>query len=399
MFKQGRLDLIVICSYHQKQISQAIIFCRNPISGRLAFSSFMPTYSKRKSRGSLEVSEKTNQPKFIKRSQSSETITSGETASELMQDEKEQSNGAVGSIEDEELQRLRENQASVEALSKKPESIDRELGVEALEIDNVVKSDEEKEDPNGASSKTVKARPLPAGSVHRVTTHMAPIPARSIGSHDTTTQRLIVVLDQACLEIYKVGKAKDAKYQLLNCDDHQGILKKLNRNIAQARPDITHQCLLTLLDSPLNKAGRLQVYIHTAKKVLIEVNPSVRIPRTFKRFSGLMVQLLHKLSIRSVNGNEKLLKVIKNPVTDYLPPNCRKATLSFDAPTVPPRKYLETLQPNQSVCIAIGAMAHGPDDFSDGWVDEKISISDYPLSASIACSKFLHSMEDFLGIV
>jgi hypothetical protein len=82
------------------------------------------------------------------------------------------------------------------------------------------------------------------------------------------------------------------------------------------------QCLLTLLDSPLNKAGLLQVYIHTAKGVLIEVNPHVRIPRTFKRFSGLMgaafclyfiyitfmdslVQLLHKLSIRGVNGPEK----------------------------------------------------------------------------------------------
>lgn len=84
------------------------------------------------------------------------------------------------------------------------------------------------------------------------------------------------------------------------------------------------QCLLTLLDSPLNKAGLLQVYIQTAKGVLIEVNPSVRIPRTFKRFSGLMgalvniscaadhaVQLLHRLSIRSVTGSEKLLKVIK----------------------------------------------------------------------------------------
>lgn len=48
------------------------------------------------------------------------------------------------------------------------------------------------------------------------------------------------------------------------------------------------QCLLTLLDSPLNKAGRLQVYVQTAKGVLIEINPTVRIPRTFKRFSGLM---------------------------------------------------------------------------------------------------------------
>lgn len=105
---------------------------------------------------------------------------------------------------------------------------------------------------------------------------------------------------QACLEAYKVSSGsggknaagKEAKYALLNCDDHQGILARNGRDIADARPDITHQCLLTLLDSPLNKAGLLQVYIHTAKGVLIEVNPSVRIPRTFKRFSGLMGESL-----------------------------------------------------------------------------------------------------------
>lgn len=32
-------------------------------------------------------------------------------------------------------------------------------------------------------------------------------------------------------------------------------------------------------------------------------------------------------------------------------------------------------------------MARGKDDFADGVVDEKISISDYPLSASVACGK------------
>jgi rRNA small subunit pseudouridine methyltransferase Nep1 len=51
------------------------------------------------------------------------------------------------------------------------------------------------------------------------------------------------------------------------------------------------------------------LYIHTANNVLIQVNPQVRIPRTFKRFSGLMLQLLQKLSIRSTNGPDKLLKV------------------------------------------------------------------------------------------
>ncbi|KAG8760980.1 hypothetical protein FRC14_000581 [Serendipita sp. 396] len=229
------------------------------------------------------------------------------------------------------------------------------------------------------------------------------------------TRRLIVVLEQACLEAYKVashsgassragskpGKppAKEAKYTLLNCDDHQGILAKMGRDIADARPDITHQCLLTLLDSPLNKAGLLQVYIHTAKGVLIEVNPGVRIPRTFKRFSGLMVQLLHKLSIRGINGPEKLLQVIKNPITDHLPPNTIKLTLSADVPTVRLSEYLPTLPSTHSIAVFVGAMARGRDDFADGIVDEKISISNYTLSASVACGKFCCALEELWGVL
>jgi len=230
-------------------------------------------------------------------------------------------------------------------------------------------------------------------------------------------RRLIVILEKACLESYRVsggngsanrqgkgghkggGGQAEAKYALLNCDDHQGILAKTGRDIADARPDITHQCLLTLLDSPLNKAGRLQVYIHTAKGVLIEVNPHVRIPRTFKRFSGLMVQLLHRLSIRGVNGPEKLLKVIKNPISDHLPPNTHKITLSGDSQTIRLSRYLPTLPQTHSIAVFVGAMARGEDNFADAYVDEKISISDYPLSASVACGKFCCALEELWDVV
>ncbi|KAI6009720.1 Alpha/beta knot methyltransferase [Pisolithus marmoratus] len=261
-------------------------------------------------------------------------------------------------------------------------------------------------------------RPLPSSKARKMATSsatptlqnpsMLPVQAHvPRGGAASTQRRLFVILDQACLEAYRVtsgGKGKggrdgEVKYTLLNCDDHQGILAKTGRDIADARPDITHQCLLTLLDSPLNKAGRLQVYIHTAKGVLIEVNPHVRIPRTFKRFSGLMVQLLHKLSIRGVNGPEKLLKVIKNPVTDHLPVNTIKLTLSGDAPTVRLSKYLQTLPESHSIAIFVGAMARGRDDFADHMVDDKVSISDYPLSASVACGKFCCALEELWDIV
>lgn len=78
------------------------------------------------------------------------------------------------------------------------------------------------------------------------------------------------------------------KFELLNSEDHRSQLVKNGRDVSSARPDISHQCLMMLLDSPLNRAGMLQVYLHTEKNVLIEVNPHIRIPRTFKRFCGLI---------------------------------------------------------------------------------------------------------------
>ncbi|KAI9708498.1 MAG: 18S rRNA pseudouridine methyltransferase [Bogoriella megaspora] len=250
--------------------------------------------------------------------------------------------------------------------------------------------------------KRIRTQSLPPPELPQLVAEQhTPIPAT-----DHESRRLIVVLSNASLETYrsshataKVPFGKEEKYSLLNSDDHIGVMRKMNRDISEARPDITHQCLLTLLDSPVNKAGKLQIYIHTAKGVLIEVNPTVRIPRTFKRFAGLMVQLLHRLSIRSMDSQEKLLKVIKNPITDHLPPNCRKVTLSFEAPVVRVRDYIADIGPKESVCVFVGAMAKGNDDFADAYKDDSISISNYSLSASVACSKFCHAVEDLWNII
>ncbi|ODV89416.1 hypothetical protein CANCADRAFT_139405 [Tortispora caseinolytica NRRL Y-17796] len=228
---------------------------------------------------------------------------------------------------------------------------------------------------------------------------LVPQKPKPVSSKDKDTQRLIVVLSHASIEACKISSKNGDKYALLSCDEHQSLLRKMNRDISEARPDITHQCLLTLLDSPINKAGKLQVYISTVKGVLIEVNPSVRIPRTFKRFSGLMVQLLHQLNIRSVNSNEKLLKVIKNPITDHLPHKCRKITLSLDGKIQKISDYVSTLEPDESMCVFVGAMARGPDNFADEFVDEKIAVSQYSLSAAVSCSKFCHGCEDAWNII
>lgn len=208
------------------------------------------------------------------------------------------------------------------------------------------------------------------------------------------SKRLIVVLENASLDTIKIGKA----YELLNCDKHKQQIIKYKKDPSECRPDILHQCLLMLFDSPLNRANLLQVYVHTQKKVLIEINPQTRIPRTFDRFCGLMVQLLHKLSIRASDTSQKLMKVIKNPITKHLPVGCPKYCTSFHAEKVVNVKELAAEHDqNLPIVLVIGAMAKGSVDCD--YADKLISVSNYPLSAAITCSKFCTAFEDKWNIL
>jgi rRNA small subunit pseudouridine methyltransferase Nep1 len=212
---------------------------------------------------------------------------------------------------------------------------------------------------------------------------------------------LIVVLERACLETGKVGK----EHVLLNCDDHANFLRKHKRDPAESRPDILHQCMLILLDSPLNKAGLLRLYVKSEKGVLIEVSPSIRIPRTFRRFSGLMTQLLFKLSIRASNGPTKLLKVVKNPVTDHLPPNSKIHLLSVTGDLTSMPEWVSKNCPKNAkgaladpVVFVAGAMAHGKVE-PDYDVDSCLAISEYPLSGAAALGRLCAAFENHLGVL
>ncbi|XP_076936089.1 uncharacterized protein LOC143603045 [Bidens hawaiensis] len=203
-------------------------------------------------------------------------------------------------------------------------------------------------------------------------------------------QGVIFILEKAFLEVAKVGKS----YQLLNSEDHANFLKKNNRNLAEYRPDISHQAILNILDSPLNKAGKLKaLYVRTEKGVLIEIKPHVRIPRTFKRFAGIMLQLLQKLSISAVGKREKLLRVIKNPVTQYLPVNSRKIGLVSHSSEklVDMHDYVATLDNDATLVFVVGAMAHGK--IESDYIEDFISISGYPLSAAYCITRITNALE------
>ncbi|GAV05699.1 hypothetical protein RvY_15791 [Ramazzottius varieornatus] len=205
--------------------------------------------------------------------------------------------------------------------------------------------------------------------------------------HLLSDRKLIVILERSQLETVKSGKG----FSLLSQEKHEHVLKRSKRTEeGYPRPDITHQCLLMLQDSVLNRMGMLQVFLHTEKNVLIEVNPQTRIPRTYERFAGLMVQLLHKMSIRAADGNQKLLRVIKNPVSEHLPVGCKRYGTSHQAEKVSEIRSL--VPPSGPVVFVIGAIAHGKVEVD--YTDEIVSFSNYPLSAAWAVAKLCDAFEE-----
>ncbi|KFD52154.1 Nep1 ribosome biogenesis protein [Trichuris suis] len=203
-------------------------------------------------------------------------------------------------------------------------------------------------------------------------------------------KKLIVVLENAQLESAKVGNS----LELLASHKHANFLRKLKRDPADYRPDITHQSLLMLLDSPLNKAGLLQIFVRTARKAIIEIHPQTRIPRNYDRFAGLMVQLLNKRSIQASESSQTLMKIIKNPIENYLPVGSKKYSTSSHAPNL---TNIRSIVPdNKPTVIVVGAVAHG--QVKPDYCEEELKISNYSLSAALVCAKICTAFEEAWGI-
>ena len=198
--------------------------------------------------------------------------------------------------------------------------------------------------------------------------------------------KLYIILEHANLELTKDKKNPE----LITSDTHRTLIKKMGKSFEDYRPDVLHQCLLNLFESPLNKAGMLQVFIRTKENVLIEISPKTKIPRTIKRFNGLMGQLLNKYRIRAMNSSEVLFKIIKNPVTQYIPFGCPIISTNEKSSLVKLDDYVNKLKSN-NVAFIVGAISKG--DINVDYMTESISISSFPLTAGIVCSKICNAFE------
>jgi len=88
----------------------------------------------------------------------------------------------------------------------------------------------------------------------------------------------------------------------------------------------------------------------------------------------------------------RLLQVIKGPVTKYFPANCRRVGFSYSSPDVVKLPdFVRGLPDETPAVFSVGAMAHGKIDVS--YVDQMISVSEYPLSAACCIGRITNAFE------
>jgi rRNA small subunit pseudouridine methyltransferase Nep1 len=94
-------------------------------------------------------------------------------------------------------------------------------------------------------------------------------------------------------------------------------MKKLKDNTKRGRPDIVHFALMEALSTPLFLSNRMRVYVHTINDRIIAIADNLRIPKSYFRFEGLMVNLFRDRSVKSDEG-AVLMELADGTFTDLL---------------------------------------------------------------------------------
>ncbi|MGE0243163.1 MAG: ribosome biogenesis protein [Nitrososphaeraceae archaeon] len=94
--------------------------------------------------------------------------------------------------------------------------------------------------------------------------------------------------------------------------------EKMNNSWKRGRPDLVHICLLSILATPLYMKNLVNVYVHTIDNKIIFIGRQVRLPKSYKRFEGLMMKLFQEKQIKgneSASDKDSYLLKIKNNMT------------------------------------------------------------------------------------
>jgi len=116
---------------------------------------------------------------------------------------------------------------------------------------------------------------------------------------------------------YASSKKKKVGELLLDRSYHHAAMLKLKDSERRGRPDIAHFSILEATSSPLYIKRSLNVHVHTVTDHVINLGRSVRVPKSYFRFEGLIEKLFKKRRIVTPD-NEILLEMKKQSFRELI---------------------------------------------------------------------------------
>ena len=195
------------------------------------------------------------------------------------------------------------------------------------------------------------------------------------------------------------SRGKKTHRALLDRSYHHWAMKSLDNCLKRGRPDILHFSLLEALGTPLNREGLLRTYVHTIRNLLIFINPTVRLPRNYNRFVGLIEQLFMKTKVP--DQGEMLLNVRRGNLSALLKTINPSFTLLFSrsgsSKTLP--EVLEMIVKMENPLVIVGAFSGG--SFSEETrkiANECVSIDSETLDAWTVTARIIYEYERLLKL-
>jgi rRNA small subunit pseudouridine methyltransferase Nep1 len=179
------------------------------------------------------------------------------------------------------------------------------------------------------------------------------------------------------------------------------ISSSLTENYKRGRPDILHIILQSILATPLFKKNLVKVFVHTINNQVIEIGEYLRIPKSYSRYEGLMLDLIKNKKATSKYGSP-LLELIDNLSFSNLIKKKIKPDIVIGFSTKGISKAFDgvcnELLQYKNPCVVVGGFPKG--HFSkdiDSRIDKMYSISDLGLEAHVVVSRMLYEWEKING--
>jgi rRNA small subunit pseudouridine methyltransferase Nep1 len=204
---------------------------------------------------------------------------------------------------------------------------------------------------------------------------------------------------------YAERRSKSPNEVLLDRAFHDAAMRKLAQVgystpvEKMGRPDIVHNALLQVLETPLNWEGHLRVLVHTQGNYVIRINPKVRLPKNYVRFVGLIEQLFAEK--RVPKENDSLLTIEKCNLLALVRKLGATKVIGFSRLGKPASMKMVAGQTSglKNPLILIGAFPRGHfTDETRRLTDEIYSVDREPLDAWVVAGRFVYDVEWALGL-